>query len=218
MFRGRHGGDCAPGRYSAEAIRTAYARLAGCYDLVFGPLLRPARLAAIRAANALPGRDVLEVGVGTGLALPGYAPEKRVTGIDMSCDMLAKARQRGAGLANVAAILEMDAQSMNFANGAFDIAVAMFVASVAPNPRALLAEMRRVVKPGGVLLVVNHFAQAGGPACWRRMSGALTARLGWRADFRLEDILDAAALAGASRVSLWPLGFFQLIALREPLF
>jgi phosphatidylethanolamine/phosphatidyl-N-methylethanolamine N-methyltransferase len=90
----------------------------------------------------------------------------------------------------------------------------MFVASTVPDPRALIAEMRRVVRPGGTLLFVNHFTREnGGPAWWRQGSGALTARLGWRADFRMEDILDPADFAHASFVPLWPLGFFQLVKL-----
>jgi phosphatidylethanolamine/phosphatidyl-N-methylethanolamine N-methyltransferase len=201
-----------------EAARLAYARLARCYDLLFGPLLSPARTTAIRAINALPGRDVLEVGVGTGLALPKYAAEKRVTGIDVSSDMLAKARERTArrGLSNVQSLYEMDAQATNFGDGQFDVAVAMFVASVVPDPGALLMEMRRIVKPGGTLLFVNHFARQGGPAWWREISGALSAKLGWRAEFRLEDIFSPSDLAGASRIALKPLGFFQLVELRQP--
>ncbi len=198
-----------------ESISSAYARLARYYDLVFGPLLGSARNAAIRAVNALPGRDVLEVGVGTGLALPKYRSEKRITGIDMSCEMLMKARQRTAEreLANVEALLEMDAQATGFADGRFDIAVAMFVASVVPDPRALLKEMRRVVKPGGTLLFVNHFARTNGPAWWQDFAATATARLGWRGDFRPEDIFDASDLARASRVPQIPLGLFQLVTL-----
>jgi phosphatidylethanolamine/phosphatidyl-N-methylethanolamine N-methyltransferase len=202
--------------FRPEAVRTAYARLARYYDFLFGPLLAPARLAAVRAINALPGVEILEVGVGTGLALKNYAPGKRVTGIDMSSDMLLKAKERAfrRRLSNVQSLNLMDAQAMGFPDGRFDIAVAMFVASTVPDPRALIAEMRRVVRPGGTLLFVNHFTREnGGPAWWRQGSGALTARLGWRADFRMEDILDPADFAHASFVPLWPLGFFQLVKL-----
>jgi phosphatidylethanolamine/phosphatidyl-N-methylethanolamine N-methyltransferase len=164
----------------------------------------------------LPGRDVLEVGVGTGLALPHYNPDKRITGIDVSSDMLAKARARAAGLANVLTILEMDAQSTAFADGQFDIAVAMFVASVVPNPRALLAEMRRVVKPGGAMLFVNHFAESDGmPEWWRRATEVVSTKIGWRADFRLRDIFGANELSGASIIPMPPLGFFDLVELRN---
>jgi phosphatidylethanolamine/phosphatidyl-N-methylethanolamine N-methyltransferase len=199
-----------------EAIRKAYARLARYYDFFFGPLLAPARTATIHAINALPGRDILEVGVGTGLALPKYAPEKRVTGIDVSADMLSKAKDRCSRLrlSNIREIREMDAQATSFADGEFDIAVAMFVASVVPDPRALLAEMRRIVKPGGVVLFVNHFAQEGHAGRWRKTVDMLTGRLGWRADFRLQDMFDDADLRIISRRRLFPMGLFQLVALQ----
>jgi phosphatidylethanolamine/phosphatidyl-N-methylethanolamine N-methyltransferase len=199
-----------------QAIQEAYARLCKYYDLLFGPLLAPARLAAVQAVNRSAGRDVLEVGVGTGLALPHYGSEKRVTGIDLSADMLVKARARALGLSNVQAVLEMDAQSTDFANGQFDIAVAMFVASVVPNPRALLAEMRRVVKPGGTMLLVNHFAEEDGvPEWWRRGTEAVSKRIGWRADFRLRDMFDTDEISEALISPMRPFGFFDLIELRN---
>ena len=79
--------------------------------------------------------------------------------------MLRKARERTRedGLTNVQALHEMDAEATSFDDHAFDIAVGMFVASVVPNPRRLLAEMRRLVRPGGDILLVNHFAAAKGP-------------------------------------------------------
>ena len=199
-----------------QAIQDAYARLCKYYDVLFGPLLGPARLAAVRAVNSTPGREILEVGVGTGLALPHYGPDKRVTGIDVSADMLVKARARAAALSNVHAVWEMDAQSTHFADGQFDIAVAMFVASVVPNPRALLAEMRRVVKPGGTIFFVNHFAEEEGvPEWWRRVTEAVSKRIGWRADFRLRDIFAPTDISDASIIPMRPFGFFDLVELRN---
>ena len=153
-----------PAALDADAVRSAYKRWASVYDFLFGGVSAPGRRRAVAAVNALPGRDVLEVGVGTGLALPHYLPQKRVTGIDLSADMLALARTRviREELTNVITLQEQDAEATTFADGQFDVAVAMFVASVVPNPRRLLAEMRRVVKPGGTLLFVNHFAATGG--------------------------------------------------------
>jgi len=137
----------------AEAVRAAYRRWAGVYDAVFGGICLLARRRAVALVNQLPGRDVLEVGVGTGLALPYYAADRRVTGIDLSTEMLAQARRRVADreIGNVVALREMDAEATDFPDASFDVAVAMFVASVVPHPRALLAEMRRVVRPGGVV-------------------------------------------------------------------
>src|SRR5579875_615552 len=152
----------------AEAVRAAHQRWASVYDMVFGGVSSMGRRRAVAAVNMLPGTRVLEVGVGTGLALPHYRRDKRITGIDLSAEMLARARERVASerLSNVEALLELDAEDTGFPDSGFDIAVAMFVASVVPHPRRLMAEMRRVVRPGGELLMVGHFASAGGPRWW----------------------------------------------------
>jgi phosphatidylethanolamine/phosphatidyl-N-methylethanolamine N-methyltransferase len=162
FYGGALDGRLAP--MDAQEVLTAYRRQAGTYDGLFGLASRDARQAAVLAVNRTPGERVLEVGVGTGLALPLYSADKLVTGIDLSKPMLALARERAAGLGlrNVEALLEMDAEATSFETGQFDIAIAMFVASVVPHPRALVAELRRVVKPGGVILFANHFAQDGG--------------------------------------------------------
>ena len=200
----------------ADAVRSAYRRWAAVYDTVFGGVSASGRRRAVAAVNALQGQDVLEVGVGTGLALPHYLPQKRVTGIDLSSDMLERARDRVAreGLSNVVALQEGDAEATGFADHQFDIAVAMFVASVVPNPRRLLAEMRRVVKPGGTLLFVNHFAATSGArlAIERAMAPAGRA-LGWHPDFKTEALLPPEDAARAISQPVPPFGLFTLVRL-----
>jgi phosphatidylethanolamine/phosphatidyl-N-methylethanolamine N-methyltransferase len=202
----------------ADTVRAAYKRWAGTYDSWFGLVSRHARDAAVAAVNRNAGELVLEVGVGTGLALPLYSAAKRVTGIDLSKDMLVKARERADefGLHNVDALLEMDAQATSFPDAQFDIAVAMFVASVVPDPRALAAELRRVVKPGGSILFVNHFAQDRGPMWWiERALAPASALLGWHPDFRLGHIFGAQDLAEAVITDMRPFGLFRLVELRN---
>lgn len=175
-----------------------------------------ARRHAVAAVNALPGGRVLEVGVGTGLALPSYKSGKRVAGIDLSGEMLAKARQRvdKLGLKNVESLQEMDAEATTFADASFDVAVAMFVASVVPNPRKLIAEMRRVVKPGGHILFVNHFAAERGPRWWVEWALApASRRLGWHPDFAMGALLTAEERAIATIRPMQPLGLFTLVSL-----
>ena len=200
----------------ADSVRSAYRRWASVYDAVFGGVSASGRRRAVAAVNALPGQAVLEVGVGTGLALPHYLPQKRVTGIDLSSDMLDRARTRVAreGLSNVVALQEGDAEATGFADQQFDIAVAMFVASVVPNPRRLLAEMRRVVKPGGTLLFVNHFAATGGVrlAVERAMAPAGRA-LGWHPDFKTEALLPPEDAIRAISQPVPPFGLFTLVRL-----
>ncbi|MDD2706115.1 MAG: class I SAM-dependent methyltransferase [Acidocella sp.] len=200
----------------ADAIRTAYSRYAGSYDSWFGLISSAARKAAVAAVSRAPGEAVLEVGVGTGLALPLHSSEKRITGIDLSREMLALARKRAAelGLRHVEDLLEMDAQATSFEAGSFDIAVAMFVASVVPDPRALVKELRRVVKPGGKILLVNHFARESGPMWWlERAFAPASSLLGWHSDFRLEHIFAPEDLAGAKITDMKPLGLFRLVEL-----
>lgn len=142
------------------SIRNAYRRYANHYDRIFGPVFAPGRKLAIRTLGAGPGQRVLEVGVGTGLSLPYYHPESRVVGIDISPEMLAKARERVGreGLNQVDSLLEMDAENLDFPDNSFDAVVAMYVASVVPNPDQLIDEMRRVCTPGGDIIIINHFA------------------------------------------------------------
>ncbi|MGC8475164.1 MAG: class I SAM-dependent methyltransferase [Acetobacteraceae bacterium] len=202
----------------AEDVRAAYRRWAGIYDTGFGLVSSAARRAAVREVNALPGRDVLEMGVGTGLALPRYRSEKRITGIDLSTEMLALARKRVAelGLANVTALHEMDAEATSFADASFDVAVAMFVASVVPHPRRLLAEMRRVVRPGGHLLFVNHFAAERGPRWWAEWALAPASRaLGWHPDFATAALFPPEDMARINVQPMAPFGIFSLVRLRN---
>ena len=199
-----------------ESIQIAYRRWAGVYDGLFGAISAAARRRAIGTVNLLPGRDVLEVGVGTGLALPHYNADKRITGIDLSVYMLRQARRRVArqGLHTVQALHEMDAEATEFADNSFDTAVAMFVASVVPNPRLLLAEMRRVVKPGGHILFVNHFAAPRGPRWWVERAMAPASRaLGWHPDFAVEALFVPEDLAKVTFTSAPPMGIFTLARL-----
>jgi phosphatidylethanolamine/phosphatidyl-N-methylethanolamine N-methyltransferase len=198
------------------AVRTAYRRQAAFYDAAFGTVSQAARQRAIAAVNALPGTEVLEVGVGTGLALPHYDRSKRVTGIDISADMLSRARGRVAadGLLHVRALLELDAEATGLPAASFDIAAVMFVASVVPHPRLLLAELRRLVRPGGHILFVNHFVADGGiRLAVENAMTPLSHALGWHPDFAKSDLFEPADLECARFEKMPPFGLFTLVHL-----
>ena len=200
----------------ADDVRAAYRRWAGVYDQAFGGISAYGRKQAVAAVNALPGIRVLEVGVGTGLALPHYAASKRITGIDLSAEMLGRARARVAehGLGHVEQLIVGDAEATGLPEASFDIAVAMFVASVVPNPRRLMAEMRRVVRPGGHMLFVNHFAAERGPRWWVEKALAPASRaLGWHPDFSTAALLSSEQSRRATVSAVPPLGLFTLVQL-----
>jgi phosphatidylethanolamine/phosphatidyl-N-methylethanolamine N-methyltransferase len=177
-------------------VKRAYKLYAPAYDLVFDWIFHPGREAAVRYLDVRPGQHVLEVGIGTGLNLPLYPPGCRLTGIDLSEEMLRKAHARVGelGLRNVT-LLAMDATVMDFADDSFDSSVATYTISAVPDPIKVLREMRRVVKPGGNIVVLNHFRSE------KRVMGRLEdlvapvcTRLGWKSNLPLEPLLRAVGL------------------------
>ena len=171
-----------------DTVRT-YRFFSGSYDFVFGPVFHPGRKAAVRVANDRPGQRILEVGVGTGLSLPHFRRDARVTGIDVSAEMLARARRRAARLklAQVEDLLEMDAEATSFADDSFDAVLALYVASVVPSPARFAAEMRRVCVRGGTIVVVNHFASENWVARYLEARLARLARhIGFHPDFSFD--------------------------------
>jgi phosphatidylethanolamine/phosphatidyl-N-methylethanolamine N-methyltransferase len=180
-----------------DTIRT-YRLFSGPYDFVFGPVFHPGRKDAVRIANAQPNQRILEVGVGTGLSLPFFRTDAEVTGIDVSAEMLEKARRRVSQrrLKQVKALLEMDAEQMDFADNSFDAVLALYVASVVPSPARFAAEMRRVCRPGGTIVIVNHFASESGPMCGvERLLAPLAGVIGFHADFSLANFLAVGGLS-----------------------
>ena len=131
---------------NAETVTKTYARWAPVYDLVFGTLFERARNAAIAATNRIGGR-VLDVGVGTGICLPYYAPSTRVVGIDLSEPMLRKARKRVVEqrLRHVERLDVMDAEKLDFPDASFDVVVAQYVVNTVPRPEVALDEFARVL-------------------------------------------------------------------------
>jgi phosphatidylethanolamine/phosphatidyl-N-methylethanolamine N-methyltransferase len=202
---------------SRDAVIKTYTRWAPIYDKVFGSVFEQARRAAVAACEQIGGR-VLEVGVGTGISLPYYSQNCRVTGIDISEAMLQVARQRVADdrLVQVESLEVMDAEHLTFADGSFDVVVAQYVVNTVPNPEAALDEFLRVLRPGGELIIVNRVGAEKGP---RRAFEALfqpfAQRLGWRSKFEWERFESWAEHTVSAylleRRPVPPLGHFSLI-------
>ncbi len=199
-----------------EAVKAAYRGWAPVYDYSFGLASGPARRGAVRMVNTCKGH-ILEVGVGTGLSLSHYAPHLRITGIDLSADMLDRAllRARRLHLASKSLAL-MDAGRLGFADASFDAAAVMFVMTVVPNPAAVLSELRRVLKPGGTAVVVNHFSRDKGlRALAERSLARFSRRLGWHPVFPLETVTKAPGFDLKEIVDLPPFGLFTLLRLQK---
>lgn len=201
------------GRIDEDAVKSAYRRWAPVYDHTFGRVAAEGRKHAVELINKREGR-VLEVGVGTGLSLPAYAPHLEIVGIDLSPEMLEKARERVAEerLGQVTGLHEMDASDLQFPDNSFDTVVAMYVMTVVPDPEMVMRELARVAKPGGEIMLVNHFSQEEGVRGWveRRMA-PFADRLGWRPVFDVARVMVCDDLALVEQRSLRPLGLFTMM-------
>ena len=200
-----------------EAVTRIYGRWAPVYDLVFGALFDRGRQAAIAATERIGGR-VLDVGVGTGIALPYYARSVGVVGVDLSQAMLRRAQGRVAalGLRNVECLAVMDAERLAFADASFDVVVAQYVVNTVPNPEATLDEFVRVLKPGGEIVLLNRVgAEAGPRRTVERWLMPVVQRLGWRSEFPWARLARWAARTRGLRLierrAMPPLGHFALI-------
>jgi len=177
-------------------VQRAYELYAPVYDFIFDWIFAPGRTAAVKQLAIQRSDSVLEVGIGTGLNLPLYPWSCQLTGIDLMQEMLDKAVERVHNLAMPNVTLKvMDATSMDFGENEFDKALATYTISAVPDPVAVLREMRRVVKPGGIIVILNHFRSQRRVTGWvEDMLAPLCTRLGWKSNLSLEPLLERVAL------------------------
>jgi phosphatidylethanolamine/phosphatidyl-N-methylethanolamine N-methyltransferase len=200
-----------------QAIRSAYRRWAPVYDHTFGRVAAEGRRHTVEIINQSEGR-VLEVGVGTGLSLPDYKRSLEIVGIDLSPEMLDKARERVAeeGLENISGLHEMDAGELRFPDNAFDTVAAMYVMTVVPEPEKVMRELARVCRPGGQVVLVNHFSTDDGVRGWveRRMA-PFGDKLGWRPVFDIDRVMVCPELMLVDKQGLRPWGIFTMMRFRK---
>jgi phosphatidylethanolamine/phosphatidyl-N-methylethanolamine N-methyltransferase len=202
-------------------MRKAYARWAPIYDLVYDKLTEPAARAAVEAARAC-GPRVLEAGVGTGLALGYYPPGTELHGVDLSEDMLRRAQDKvhKRGLSHVKSLQVMDVTRLGFPDEMFDAVTAQFLITLVPEPEKALDEFARVLKPGGEIILVNHFGQASGPvAKAEEIVAPLASAIGWSSDFKAARVEAWSRSTGRMEVvdlkPVFPAGFFKLMRVRK---
>jgi phosphatidylethanolamine/phosphatidyl-N-methylethanolamine N-methyltransferase len=180
-----------------KTIERAYAILSPVYDFLFDKVFYPGRVAAIKLLEAKPGDRILEVGVGTGLNLPLYPRDCDVTGVDISEGMLRKAEERvrtlGMGRAK---LMVMDGSRLEFADNSFDRVIATYVISAVPDPVKTLLEMRRVCKPSGHLVILNHF-KSENPiiGMFEKILAPVCTKIGFNTELKLMPLLERVALS-----------------------
>lgn len=198
---------------SRDGTARIYDFYAGIYDHLFGRFFRRAREELLHRLPIEEGERVLEVGVGTGLCLPLYPEECDVVGIDVSSGMLRKAADRveKLGLSNVE-LLAMDAGDMSFPDSSFDLVIAVYVVTAVPEYRRLMREMVRVSRPGGRVVLLNHFTQDSAIlSALERAVSPLCARIGFRTDLSVDDVVDGWPLITERDERTRPLGIWHVV-------
>ena len=195
------------------SLKHTYTLIAPFYDAAISKATQAARKRSLSALPATPSR-VLLAGVGTGLDLPHLPPQHHYVGLDLNQAMLRRALPRVGQIDFLP--VQGDAQCLPFADNSFDSAVLHLILAVVPQPALCFAEIARVLKPGGEVLVFDKFLRHGQTALLRRLANPLMRRIATRLDVVFEDLLceapslklehDQPALAG---------GWFRMIRLRK---
>jgi len=191
-----------------EYVEKVYNRYSSFYDVVFGKVFHAGRELAPDLLDLLPGAELLEVGVGTGLSFPLLPRNIHITAIDLSQKMLDRAKQRAASLVmrNVD-FLKMDATKLEFPDHTFDRVLAAYFVSTVPDPVKVVLEMKRVCKSGGLLVFMNHFqSECRFTAPLEKALSPLFYRLGFRTDLNLNQLMDQCGLQIETREKIGFLG------------
>lgn len=206
-----------PVTYDLDSQKRVYAGWAKIYDKVYQRMLARPQREAVAAACAC-GPDILEIGVGTGLTLAYFEPGSRVLGADLSLDMLKVANRKVASqkLSHVRGLMVMDACRLGFEAERFDAVTAQFVITLVPDPEQALAEMDRVLKPGGEIIVSSRLVDDGGlfAPLWSALA-PLAKAVGWSTDFKVSRLTGWAAATGRYETVHVGRGYFKVVRLRK---
>ena len=168
-----------------EHVEKVYNRYSRFYDLIFGPFFHSGREVAPLLLDLGSGMELLEVGIGTGLSLPRLPRNIEVTGVDLSEKMLecAAKRLREEDLTQHVTLLKMDATHLEFEDNSFDRVLAAYFISTVPDPVKVIHEMKRVCRPGGYLVFLNHFRHENPViGAFEKLLSPIFYRIGFRTD------------------------------------
>ncbi len=194
-------------------VERVYSNYASVYDKIFGRIFHESRESAVRSLEVGPDERILEVGVGTGIALPLYPSHCTIVGIDLSEGMLKKARERqeAHGLDHVT-LLQMDAGQMKFPDDSFDTVMAAYVVTAVPDYRKVVSEMIRVCRPGGRVVMLNHFSNGNKLiATVERVISPFCSHIGFRTDLALNTVLEGTSLQVLRKEKVNPLRLWHLV-------
>lgn len=196
-----------------ESIKRIYAGYSTVYDIIFKRFFQPRIKHAIDEMDIRPGERVLDVGVGTGLSLPLFPRHARVVGIDLSQAMLAKAKKKIKELSlDHASVLSTDAMNLCFDDNSFDKVFISHVVSVVPDPYRLMAEVKRVCKKDGSVVLVNHFKSKNRAVeSFERLINPVCKKIGWHNDLCMDEFLGRSGLLVKKRYMLRKLDFWHII-------
>lgn len=196
------------------SLKQSYTLIAPLYDIFVAAATRGLRKRSLAALPADAPRDVLLLGVGTGLDLPHLPPQHRYVGLDLTAAMLKQARPRAAALD--CALLRGDAQHLPFRAASFDSVVLHLILTVVPEPTFCIAEVARVLRPGGQVLILDKFLRPG-EGGWKRWLNPVTRRTATRLDVVFEEVMESAGdLQVTSNEPLLAGGWFRQIQLEKP--
>lgn len=178
-------GHSAQHNLTEESVIQVYKRYAPLYDWLFGRILQQGRRAIAREIASLRPDNILEVGVGTGLMLPMYPVEIPVTGVDISPEMLKRAKDRICHKQQSRIdLLKVNGEHLPFPDNTFSCVVLPYTYSVTPDPEKLIKEVRRVCPKDGYIIIANHFS--GFKSAWNileQIVSPFTKKIGFNSDF-----------------------------------
>ncbi len=194
-----------------------YHNLVPAYQAVWPAVAKRRIQANLAALNIAEGTQILEVGVGTGLSLEAYPHHANVLGVDLSESMLAEAellivKNQWTHIH----VRPMNAEELEFEDASFDLVTSFHTISVVSQPEKMMRELVRVCKPGGRILVINHF-RSKNPLVARVVdsAGGITRRLGWRTDLEINELLTELPIEVESCHKNNPLSLFRVLVAKR---